>query len=122
MSDENQKAEGESVQAPEMPAPEKERPAPSSHAPERGASHPDYAPHFDKVFAELGKMPEYLVNAIREAIPPAPPKEEKAEEKEDDGEPAPVTPGKKGQQNADEKLSAEKTPAKKTFGHKWLGK
>lgn len=123
MSTENKPAEGaEGVQAPSAPEipPAKEAPSRSEHSSGSGSSHVDYNPHFEKLFQELGKLPEGLINALREAVPP---KQDDPADEEDEVDTS-VTATKKGAQAADHRLSADAPEGEKrrTFADRWLGK
>lgn len=127
VTDENKPAEGEgSVEAPQAPEipPAKEAPARSEHGSGSGSSHVDYNPHFEKMFQELGKLPESLINALREAVPPK--QEEKPADEADEGDHS-VAPPKHGAQNADARLSTDKPGGgvgeggKRSFAQRWLG-
>lgn len=123
MSDDKPAEQKTEPEAPSAPAA-----APASEAPTRsehhssgsGASQMDYNPHFEKMFQELGKLPESLINALREAVPEQPKQEAEAPADEAE-EPAAVVPGKTKHKVSAPATKAADTPTKRSFASRWLG-
>lgn len=103
----------EGVEAPA--APEAARAEHVERAPSRSEPSKDYDPHFQEVVKHLMDMPEKLVNALREAIPPKVEEEPETavhgEAKAEEEDETPIPPGGK-----------HHVSAKRGFAQKWLGR
>ena len=109
-------AEGEAPApaAPSAPAAEHKTPEPTQH---------DYSKHFEAVFQEIGRLPEALINALREAIPEKVEKEEEQAVEKDEDDPRDFSSDAGGGgKGAKEHSVLPKGQGRRTFSDKWFGR
>lgn len=121
MADETKSTEGAETQAP-VEAPSAPAAPSESKSSDPTPSYPDYSKHFESIFQEIGRLPESLINALREAIPEKVEKEEKEAEKDDDDPRDFSSDAGGGGKGAKEHSVLPKGQGKRTFSDKWFGR
>lgn len=91
--------------------------AAASSPPPQPSTQQDFTAHFEALFTHLGKLPEVIIDALREAVPV---KEKQAPENQETvvgAQQVAAEPAKGGEETV-----VSVPSSKRSFGNKWLGR